>query len=272
MSVSAHAATATSDLIPGPPSDSWEIDADGTGARTAADVYGTRASSVIGFVDSYQKTWTLPGLGLYQGLDHFSSVFWAAFRLGESKGATQRNKAHSSYRSVTGFGAAAYEYTDPAGADGYKTDTLVFTAGDYIAVITLAAYDSTPDHNVLMAQAHRQLDRIPVPIGEYNAIGSGLMTTFGWIGVVVAANVLVGGIIVAIVLVRSHRRRAATPLAPAWLNLSGDRRHWWDGQHWIDASFQSPPSAQRSADGAFWWDGATWRSVPQTNQPPASGR
>ncbi len=273
MSVGALAATSTSDLIPGPPSESWKVYAEGTGARTAADLYGANASQVKGFVDSYEKTWSLPELWLYDRLERFSSLFWAAFRLGEAKGGAKKNKAHSSYADVAGFGTAAYEVTDPADPQGYKFDTLVFTQGDYVAAITLAARNATPDHNLLMEQANRQLSLTPLPIDEINSIGSGVMTAFAWVGVVIAVNALVAGAIVAVVLVRRRRQRAAPiPVVPAGLNLSPDRGHWWDGQRWIDTSFQSPPSAQRSADGAYWWDGATWRPVPQTVPLPTSRR
>ena len=273
MSVGALAATSTSDLIPGPPDGSWSVNVKGTRAMTAADLYGASASSVKGFVDSYEKTWSQPDKRLYDVLEHFSSFFWAAFRLGESKGAAQKNKAHSSYSSVSGFGTAAYEVTNPADGQGFRTDTLVFTQGDYVAVVTLAAQWATPDHSVLMDQAYRQLSLIPLPIAEYNSIGSGVLTTFGLIGAFIALNVIVGGAIVVIVLARRRgRRAAAASLAPAGLHLSPDRRHWWDGRHWIDTSYQSPPSAHRSADGAFWWDGATWRSVPQTAQPSTRER
>jgi hypothetical protein len=264
ISVSALAAPATGDLVPEPSDLSWTVDSEGTGAVTAADLYGSHASSVKGFVDAYEKTWSQPGQWLYDSLEHYSSVFWSAFRLGESKGSAQANKAHSSYRSVAGFGSAAYEVTDPVDAQGYLTDTLVFTQGDYIALIEVASA-TTPDHNVLMDQGKRQLDLIPAPIAELNSIGSGVFTALELVGGFVALNLLIGGAIVAIVLVRRRRRRAATE-SYAGLSLSPDRRLWWDGQHWIDAAYQFPPWAQRSADGAFWWDGVVWRPVPSQPQ------
>jgi hypothetical protein len=273
MSVGALAETSTSDRIPGPPAGSWQVYADDTRAMTAGDLYGAQASAVKGFVDAYQKTWATPEQGLTDLLEHFSSVFWAAFDLAESEAAAKKDKGHSSYAAVAGLGSGAYEVTDPADAQGFRYDTLVFTWGDYVAVIALAAQNATPDHSVLMDQANRQLSLMPVPIGEYESIGSAAITTVALIGGVIVAIAFVAGAIVLIVLVRRRRPRAAPILVgPGGLNLSPDRRHWWDGHYWIDASFQSPPSAQRSADGAYWWDGETWRPVPQTIQPPSSGR
>ena len=57
-SVSADALT--SDLIPGPPDGSWQVYAEGTGAKTKDDIYGSKASTVSGFVDAYDKSWSHP--------------------------------------------------------------------------------------------------------------------------------------------------------------------------------------------------------------------
>lgn len=264
FSVSVRAAPATGDLIPDPSDTSWKVYEKGTGPASVADLYGARAPSVKGFVDAYRKSWSQPGEGLYNGLEHYSTVLWSAFRLGESEGSARANKAHTSYRSVAGFGSGAYEVTDPADAQGYLSDTLVFTQGDYIAVIDVAS-TTTPDHTLLMDQATRQLDRIPAPIAEINSISSGIVTAAELFGGFVALNLVIGGAIVAIVLLRRRRRRAAVSL-PASLHLSPDRGFWWDGGRWIDASQLPPPTAQRSADGAFWWDGVVWRQVSSRPQ------
>jgi hypothetical protein len=52
----------------------------------------------------------------------------------------------------------------------------------------------------------------------------------------------------------------AVPAAPA-LRLSPDRRYWWDGTTWRDATLAIPPGAQRSPDGTMWWDGVEWRGA-----------
>src|SRR5258707_6922549 len=51
----ASAGAATADLIPGPPDGSWQGYADGTGPMTKEQIYGTKANTVSGFVDAYDK-------------------------------------------------------------------------------------------------------------------------------------------------------------------------------------------------------------------------
>src|SRR5438552_19188070 len=83
-SVSADALT--SDLIPGPPDGSWQVYAKGTGAKTKDDIFGSRASTVSGFLDAYEMTWSNDAAqGLVVRLERFSSVFWSSFRLSECR-------------------------------------------------------------------------------------------------------------------------------------------------------------------------------------------
>lgn len=51
------------------------------------------------------------------------------------------------------------------------------------------------------------------------------------------------------------------PALPEQLQMSEDRKSWWDGRTWVRADQASPPMARRSADGNLWWDGETWRAV-----------
>jgi hypothetical protein len=43
--------------------------------------------------------------------------------------------------------------------------------------------------------------------------------------------------------------------------MSPDRRYWWDGVAWQDATVLPPPAAPRSPDGTLWWDGVEWRPL-----------
>jgi hypothetical protein len=60
--------------------------------------------------------------------------------------------------------------------------------------------------------------------------------------------------------------------APPQPTLSPDRRFWWNGQLWIDASQAVPPGAVMSPDGLYWWDGVSWQSAPAAKgETPLSG-
>jgi len=255
---SVSAATATSDLIAAPPSSDWQVDPQ-TGPMTKEDIYGADASKVDQFVDAFRSVWTIqnPRRIMADRLEHYSSAVWAAFRYGESHGASLKNKSHSSVTDVSGFGPNAYEVTDPVDANGFLRDSIIFQQGDYLAVVSL--YDQTqPDHSMLLDQSRRQFDIIPLPVGEFNAIGHGVFVTIV-IGVLVVLGI--AAIIGVVVLISTQRRRQPPP-QPFGMRLSPDRNYWWDGQSWQDASRRLPIGAQLSPDGAHWWDGVSWRPRP----------
>jgi len=257
-SVSADALT--SDLIPGPPDGSWQVYAEGTGAKTKDDIYGSKASTVSGFVDAYDKSWSNdPAQGLVDRLERFSSVFWASVRLSESRTAARDNKSHSSFKVVSGLGTSAYEVTDPADSQGYLSDTIVMTQGDYVSVVAIAA-KSEPDHATLLDQAHRQVAMIPVPKAEYNAIGQGIVSGMVWVAIGAGVLTMILAAIVIIVVLRRRRPTLQPALAP--VSLSPDKRYWWDGTSWQDTSARMPPGVPLSPDGAQWWDGVSWRPRP----------
>jgi len=257
-SVSADALT--SDLIPGPPDGSWQVYVEGTGAKTKDDIYGSKASTVSGFVDAYDKSWSNdPAQGLVDRLERFSSVFWASVRLSESRTAARDNKSHSSFKDVSGLGTSAYEVTDSADSQGYLSDTIVMTQGDYVSVVAIAA-KSEPDHATLLDQAHRQVAMIPVPKAEYNAIGQGIVSGMVWVAIGAGVLTMILAAIVIIVVLRRRRPTLQPALAP--VSLSPDKRYWWDGTSWQDTSARMPPGVPLSPDGAQWWDGVSWRPRP----------
>jgi hypothetical protein len=264
LSVPAQAASAssTADLVPGPPTGTWQAEDAQTGSLTAADLYGSSASSVNGFGDAYRRVWSGTDQVLLDRVEHFTSVFWAAFRYGESSGAASGNASHASYKTIPSFSPQAYETTDAADAQGFLADTIVFTKGDYLAVVELAAKVSTL-HEVLLDQATRQLARLPLPTQEYQSLGYGILLGGGALLIVVLA------VMVGIVVLMTRRRRppvaafAGVPAAPApGVPLSPDGRFWWDGQAWQDTALSIPPGSPRSPDGSLWWDGARWRPAP----------
>jgi len=258
--VSVSADALTSDLIPGPPDGSWQVYVEGTGAKTKDDIYGSKASTVSGFVDAYDKSWSNdPAQGLVDRLERFSSVFWASVRLSESRTAARDNKSHSSFKVVSGLGSSAYEVTDPADSQGYLSDTIVMTQGDYVSVVAIAA-KSEPDHATLLDQAHRQVAMIPVPKAEYNAIGQGIVSGMVWVAIGAGVLTMILAAIVIIVVLRRRRPTLQPALAP--VSLSPDKRYWWDGTSWQDTSARMPPGVPLSPDGAQWWDGVSWRPRP----------
>jgi hypothetical protein len=259
---------ATRDLTAGPPAGPWQVYDQGTGTRTAAEIWGSQASSVKGFADGYQKAWDQTGQGMIDRVERFTSTFWAALRLSESRTAAKQNQRHDSFQEIAGYGPSAYEVTDPADTQGFLTDTIVFTHGDYVGVVALAAVNSVP-RLTLLDQARRQYDLLPTPIGEFQAIGAGVLIGSAVFLGVIAVLILLAVVVVVIVLVRSRRRQpafavayAAAGLPGGGFHLSPDGRYWWDGQAWQDTAVRIPPGAQVSPDHALWWDGLAWRPVP----------
>jgi len=261
----------TSSLTAGPPAGAWTAYPAETGPRTAADIYGSSAASVSGFADAYRRTWTRPDEVLVDRVERFTSVIWASVRFSQSRDAAAKNRSHSSYATLPSLTPMAYETKDPADAQGFFADTIVFSKGDYVAVVELADKGSVP-REVLLDQARRQLDLLPFATAEYSAIGSGVLIGGGVLLVVVVA------VIVAVILLVRRRRtpavavaqpaaavpqQAVSPSPPvAAAQLSPDGRFWWNGQAWQDTESSIPPGSPRSPDGGHWWDGARWRPVP----------
>jgi hypothetical protein len=256
--------SSTSEVTAGPPAaGAWQVFEADTGPRTASDLYGSSASRVNGFGDAYRRVWTTPNQVLVDRVERFTSVVWSGVRYTESKNAAAKSSSHTSYKTIPGFTPYAYETIDPADAQGFIADTIVFSKGDYVAVIALAAKESVP-HDVVMDQARRQLDLLPMATVEYQSIGAGVLAG-GGVLLVLLVVVVVGAIVLA------RRRSPATggPIlagsqygAPAGVAMSPEGRHWWDGLAWQDAELTIPPGAQRSPDGSHWWDGVRWRPAP----------
>src|SRR5258708_19827629 len=95
---------------------------------TKEQIYGTKANTVSGFVEAYDKSWSqAPAQAMVDRLELFSSVFWASLRLDESRNVARNDKSHSSITNVSGLGTAAYEATDPPHTQGFLADTIPIT-------------------------------------------------------------------------------------------------------------------------------------------------
>ena len=219
----------TSDLTAGPPAGSWTAYDPETGPKTAADTFGSAASKVSGFSDTYRRVWTGSEQVVIDEVEHFTSVVWASVRYTESKNAASKNPNHSSFKTIPSFTTQAYETTDPADAQGLLGDTIIFSKGDYVAIVVVSATGSVP-RDVLMDQATRQLNLLPAANAEYTSIGQGL-----FIGGA-ALVIVVGVLILAVILLVRRRRPPQAPSVP----LSPDGRYWWDGAQWREM----PPPAR----------------------------
>jgi len=228
--------TATGDLIPDATSQ-WHLDATRGGELTARDIYGNKAGSVKGFVDAYEKVWEeAPDQGMADRLERYSSFVWAAYRLGQAQAADKKETTHTSFKTVPRYGSGAYEVTFPADANGDSSDVLVFAKGDYVAAISVARHDGTPDLTALTTQADSQLATLPLPTREANALSSGISTAIVIaVGIAVVAAAIVG-VVLLVVWRRSSRRPAAVRVT-----YSPDGHYWWDGTAWRPV--EPPPSA-----------------------------
>jgi hypothetical protein len=230
-------ATAISDLIPGPPSDSWTLSTDGNGPMTVDDFYGYPSASAPGFSDAYGKSWYQPEVGIYDEVARYDSVVWALYALSIFKVQAQQDPDATSVRNVSGYGYGAFEVTYPADTDGYKWDEIYFGVGDYLAALSLGA-TGTLAHDVLLDQSSRQLASLPAANAEVRTIRTGILVVVAAMGLL--ASAFIAGILLLILWPLRRPANAATGAA-------------------------IPPGAQISPDGAYWWDGAAWRPLPSSS-------
>jgi hypothetical protein len=260
---------ATSDLVAGPPSGSW-TDSKYTGPITVNDVYGSPTASAPGFKDAYRKHWDQTEASLVDDVVHYTSVFWAAYALASFRSSAQKDE-HTSYKTLSQFGAGAFEVTYPADSTGYKWDQIYFAEGDYLATVSMAA-TSDIARNVLLDQTSRQFALMPIAAAEFSSIGYGVLG--GTLVVVLILVVMAASVVLVVIFAR---RRSATArvgmfaipygvpaIAPAAAHLSDDRRYWWDGQAWQNTAVRIPPWAPISPEGTQWWDGAACRPMPSS--------
>lgn len=234
---------------------------------TATDTENTLKRD--GFVEGYGKTWAQAssGHGLVEAVMAFSGGHGATTALRAMEKGDQADVSYSHADTISGidtyYGAHIVD-----NANNLIEDLYGFVKGnDVFAVLFVSTQDDVGD--LAIRQARTQYDRAPnstIPRSEWpENTTAGVSIPIAIVGVAVGVLVIVMGL-VSFVVLRRQTRPMPSPyasFAPALsLQMSPDRRYWWDGESWRDALQQVPPHAQLSSDGFYWWDGAEWRPVP----------
>jgi hypothetical protein len=249
---------------------------------TASDpAQAKQALEQDGFLAGYGRTWVASKAGhIYiEAVMAFSGSKGAKAWLKGSEAADKKVPSYQKALTISGidsyYGARLVDTAQKIYADAF-----VFVKGNDAFLVS---YVSAKDDLAAVAatQARRQFDAAPaytIPPGEWpeaNAANSA-SGAIKIVGAFVAGIVIIGLIVAGILIVRSRRRplmlaaagpigaAAGGPASHSGLQLSEDKRSWWDGTTWRDADREVPPTAQRSDDGKFWWDGQAWRPTGPT--------
>ncbi len=257
------------------------FDAEGY-AQITSSADTTKAKQALvadGFLSGYGRTWVSQAAQkIYvEAVMAFGGAKGAKSWLGQSEIADRAEPTYQHAITIEGiesyYGARLVDPASPIYADAY-----VFVKGnDTYLVSTVSTKDDLA--TTAATQTRRQFESAPqytVPPSEWpeskaSNVAVGAVKVVG--GVLV--GILVVGLIVATLLIVRSRRPpmpavsfqgipsggAQAPPAIA-VQMSEDRRQWWDGTNWRDAEQEVPPSAQRSEDSRFWWDGYNWRPIP----------
>lgn len=257
------------------------FDADGYAQITAtADTTKAKAAlSADGFLSGFGRTWVSQAAQkIYvEAVMAFGGAKGAKTWLNQSEVADKGEPTYQHAITIDGidsyYGARLVDPASPIYADAY-----VFVKGnDTYLVSTVSTKDDLA--TTAATQTKRQYDSAPPytvrpsdwPESKASNVAVGAVKIVGG----VLAGILVVGLIVATLLIVRSRRppmlavplqgvpsSGAQPLPAMPVQLSEDRKQWWDGTSWRDAEHDVPPTAQRSDDGRFWWDGHNWRPIP----------
>ena len=170
-------------------------------------------------------------------------------------------------------------------ANRFYADAYVFVKGNDLMLVSYVS-GKNDVATIAATQTKRQFDAAPaytIPPAQWpeTNTSNAALDVAKLIGAFVIGVVLIGLIGGGLLVMRSRRRSGLQPVAvqvaptvaeavPGTaaeqmprppIQMSEDRRSWWDGSAWRDAEHEVPPGAERSGDGKFWWDGAAWRPV-----------
>jgi hypothetical protein len=232
-----------------------------------------------GFLSGFGKTW------VQRSVNHALIEAVLAFKGGLGAGQWMRqlqaaDKSQPEYKNavtVDGisnyYGEHLYDATNVVYSDAF----VMVKGNDAFLVVAASPKDDLG--TIGSTQAKKQYDAAPaqtIPQAEWpeSKVVNVVTTTVKVVGGVLVGILIILAIAVVVIVTRSRRRPmlqavpvmggpgGVAPVPIAAVQMSDDRRSWWDGTTWKDAEHEAPPSAQRSSDGQFWWDGQTWRPIP----------
>jgi hypothetical protein len=231
-----------------------------------------------GFLSGFGKTWVQTSHNhiLVEAVLAFSGGDGATKWMRQSEAADKKLPSYKSSMTISGvssyYGAHLFDATSGLYSDGF----VVVKGNDAFLLVFASRKDDLA--NTAPTQASKQYDAAPgstIPQSQWpetknvdTAVGAAKL-----VGGFALAIVILALIVVAFFIVRSRRRppvqtmpvqtvaATAEPAPVPLVQMSDDRRSWWDGTTWRNAEQEVPPQAQRSDDGKFWWDGQTWRSI-----------
>jgi hypothetical protein len=242
-----------------------------------------------GFLSGFGKTWVQSSKNhvMVEAVLAFSGGDGASKWMRQAEAADKGLPSYKNALTISGvagyYGAHLFDTTSGLYSDGF----VVVRGNDAFLVVFASRKDDLGA--TAATQAKKQYDGAPestIPKSQWpESKVTKAALDVAKVGVGVIVGVLILALIVgAALIVRSRRRptlqpvaagggfiapaAVATPAVPtSAIQMSDDRRSWWDGMNWRDAEREVPPGAQRSPDGHSWWDGQAWR--PTHTGPPA---